>query len=202
MTIRAVISDLFDVLLIEGDTTLCRAYERRMNLPDGGLLQAMFHSPYFREAVAGRVAGEDLWRAVARSIGESPENWSMLVDLHRSIFILNADLLAFLRSLRPRYKTAILSNASSEVRAWITEAFHIEQDVDLIMISSEERYHKPQPEILHIALDHLGVQPGEALFIDDEARYIASAQALGMHAVQFRNTQQVISEIKQLLEAE
>ena len=201
MTIRAVISDLFDVLLIDGDTTLCRSYEQQMNLLEGGLMQEMFRSPYFRQAVAGRVTGEELWRDVANRIGEPPENWSMLVNLHRSMFILNNDLMAFFRSLRPRYKIAILSNASSEVRAWITEAFHIEQDVELIMISSEERYHKPQPEIFRIALDRLGVQPEEALFIDDEARYIASAQSLGVHAVQFSNTSQVIGEMKQWLEA-
>ena len=197
MTIHTVISDLFDVLLIKGDTTRCRAYERRMNLPEGGLMQAMFRSPLFREAIAGRVTGEELWRDVAHSIGESPENWSMLVDTHMSIFTLNNDLLAFFRSLRPHYKIAILSNASSEVRAWIAEAFHLERDVDLIIISSEERYHKPQPEIFHIALDRLGVQPEEAIFIDDEARNIAPAQALGMHAVQFKNTPQVIDDIRQ-----
>lgn len=200
MPIRAVISDLFDVLLIGGNLTRCREYERRMNLPGGGLLQATLRSLYFREAVAGRATGEQLWRDVARSIGESPENWSMLADIHCSIFSLNTELLSFFRSLRPRYKVAILSNASSEVRAWITEAFHLEQDADLIIISSEERYHKPQPEIFRIALDRLGVMPEEAIFIDDEARYIAAAQALGMHAVQFRDTPQAIAEIRQRLE--
>jgi HAD superfamily hydrolase (TIGR01509 family) len=201
MTIRAVISDLFEVLLIEGDTTLSRAYERRVKLPEGGLLQQVFRSAYFREAVAGRVTGEELWRDVASNIGEPPDNWSMLVDLHKSMFTLNTELLAYFRSLRPRYKTAILSNASSEVRAWITEAFHLERDVDLIIISCEERYHKPQPEIFRIALDRLGIQTQEALFVDDEARYIASAQALGMHAVQFRITQQAISTIEYWLKA-
>src|SRR5579859_2570244 len=125
MSIHAVISDLFDVLLIGEDATRCSEYERRVNLPEGGLLQMMLRSPYFREAVAGRATGEELWRDVARSIGEQAENWPMLVGLHQSIFILNTDLLAFFRSLRPRYKTAILSNASSEVRAWIMEAFHL-----------------------------------------------------------------------------
>jgi HAD superfamily hydrolase (TIGR01509 family) len=200
MTIRAVISDLFDVLLISRDTTRCREYEQRVNLPEGGLLQVMLGSPYFREAVAGRVSGEELWRDIARRIGEPPDNWSMLVDLHRSMFVLNADLVAFFRSLRPRYKIAILSNASSEVRAWVTEAFHLERDIDLIMISAEEGYHKPQPEIFRIALDRLGVLPEEALFIDDEARYVASAQALGMHTIQFKETTQVIGEIRQWLE--
>jgi HAD superfamily hydrolase (TIGR01509 family) len=200
MSIHAVISDLFDVLLIGGDTTRCREYEQRVDLPEGGLLQMMLRSPYFREAVAGRATGEELWRDVARSIGEPAENWPMLVDLHQSIFILNTDLLAFFRSLRPHYKTAILSNASSEVRAWIMEAFHLERDVDLIIISAEEGSHKPQPEIFRVALDRLGVQPEEALFIDDEVRYIASAQALGMRAVQFRDSTQAIGEIRQLVE--
>lgn len=201
MTIRAVISDLFDVLLISGDTTRCREYEQRVNLPEGGLLQVMLRSPYFREAVVGRTTGEELWRDIARRIGEPPENWSMLVDIHRSIFVLNTDLLACLCSLRPRYSTAILSNASSEVRAWITEAFHLEKEVDLIMISAEEGYHKPQPEIFRIALDRLGVQPEEALFIDDEAQYIAPAQALGMYTIQFKETSQAIGEIRHRVEA-
>jgi putative hydrolase of the HAD superfamily len=200
MTIRAIISDLFDVLLNVGDPTHSREYEQRVNLPEGGLLQMLLHSSYFREAVAGRVTGEELWRDIARSIGESPENWSMLAEIHSSIYILNADLLAFFRSLRPHYKIAILSNASSEVRAWITEAFHLERDVDLIIISSEEHYHKPQPEIFRIALDRLGLRPEEVVFIDDGSRYIASAQALGMYAIQFRDTTQVIREIRQLLE--
>jgi HAD superfamily hydrolase (TIGR01509 family) len=165
------------------------------------LLQVMLRSPYFREAVAGRATGEELWRDIARRIGEPPDNWSMLVDIHRSMFVLNTDLLAFFRSLRPRYSTAILSNASSEVRAWITEAFHLEREVDLIMISAEEGYHKPQPEIFRIALDRLGVQPEEALFIDDEAQYIAPAQALGMYTIQFKETSQVIGEIRHWVEA-
>ena len=68
------------------------------------------------------------------------------------------------------------------------------------IISAEERFHKPQPEIFRVALDRLGMQPEEALFIDDEERYIAAVQALGMYAVQFRDSMQVIGEIRQLLE--
>jgi HAD superfamily hydrolase (TIGR01509 family) len=201
MTIRAVISDLFDVLLLGTETARCREYERQVNLPEGGLLQTMLSSPYFREAVAGRATGEELWRDVARSIGERPENWSMLVDMHNSLFVLNTDLLAFFHLLRPHYKIAILSNAPSEVRTWITETFHLERSFDLIIISAEEHYHKPQPEIFRVALDRLGVRPEEALFIDDEVRYIAAAQALEIHAVQFRDTIQAISEIRQRLGA-
>ena len=197
MLIRAVICDLFDVLLLAGDATRSRAYERKMGLPESGLRGVMQRSPYFRDAVVGKRSGEELWRDIALSIGESPESWRMLVDVYCSAIALNTELVAFLRSLRPRYKTAILSNASLEVRTFITETFHLESEFDLIIISSEEGIRKPEPELYRLALNRLGVRPDESLFIDDEPRYIDGARALGMHAIQFKDTTQVIDEMKQ-----
>jgi len=202
MPIRAVICDLFDVLLLAGDAAHSCAYEQRMDLPERGLREAMQRSLYFREAVIGRKSGEELWRDVALGIGEAPENWRMLVDVYCSAIALNSGLVAFLRSLRPRYKTAILSNASAEVRTFITETFHLDREFDLIIISSEEGTRKPEPEFYRLALSRLDVRPGEALFIDDEQRYIDGAVALGMHALQFRDTTQVIGEMKRYLERE
>lgn len=200
MPVRAVICDLFDVLLLAGDATQSRAYERKMGLPESGLRGVMQRSPYFRDAVTGKRSGEELWRDIALSIGESPENWRMLVDVYFSAIALNTELITFFRSLRPRYKTAILSNASLEVRAFITEAFHLDREFDLIIISSEEGIRKPEAELYRLALSRLDVRPDEALFIDDEQRYIDGARALGMHAIQFRNKTQVIEEMKRYLE--
>ena len=199
MSIRVVICDLFDVLLLAGDAAQSRAYEQRMGLPESGLRGAMQRSPYFRDAVIGRKSGEELWRDIALSIGEAPENWRTLVDVYCSAIALNTELVAFLRSLRPRYKTAILSNASAEVRSFITETFHLDREFDLIIISSEEGMRKPELELYRLALSRLDVRPDEALFIDDEQRYIDGARAIGMHALQFRDTTQVIEEMKQYL---
>lgn len=200
MSIRAVICDLFDVLLLAGDATQSRAYERKMGLPESGLRGVMQRSPYFRDAVVGKRSGEELWRDIALSIGESPENWRMLVDVYCSAIALNTKLVAFLRSLRPRYKTAILSNASLEVREFITETFHLDREFDLIIISSEEGIRKPEAELYSLALSRLDVRPEEALFIDDEQRYIDGARALGIHALQFKDAEQVIEEMKQYVD--
>lgn len=200
MSIRAVICDLFDVLLLAGDATQSRAYERKMGLPESGLRGVMQRSPYFRDAVVGKRSGEELWRDIALSIGESPENWRMLVDVYCSAIALNTKLVAFLRSLRPRYKTAILSNASLEVREFITETFHLDREFDLIIISSEEGIRKPEAELYSLALSRLDVRPDEALFIDDEQRYIDGARALGIHALQFKDAEQVIEEMKQYVD--
>ncbi len=72
MSIRAVIFDLFDVLLCAGDLTARHTYETRLGLSENGLEQAMLRSPQFREAIGGRVGESELWRDVARRIGVDP----------------------------------------------------------------------------------------------------------------------------------
>ena len=85
------------------------------------------------------------------------------------------------------------------MRAIITQQFHLDREVDTTTISAEEGMRKPQPEIYQRALARLVVQPQEALFVDDEPRYVEGARALGMWAVQFKDNAQAIAEIEQLL---
>lgn len=49
-----------------------------------------------------------------------------------------------------------------------------------IVVSGVEKISKPDPRIYQIALDRLGVRAGETLFIDDSAKNVAGAEALGM----------------------
>ncbi len=202
MPIHAVIFDLFDVLLHTGDLTERRSYEARIGLADNGLERVMFRSPQFREAIAGRVSETELWRDVAYSIGLDPQEWLTLATVFYSAMGVNTDLVAFLRTLRRRYKTAILSNAPSTVRTLVTHRFHLDREVDEVIISSEEGVTKPHPEIYQLAASRLGVLPQESLFIDDEPLFIAAAQSLGMQVVQFKDTRQAIAEIQAYLDHE
>ena len=60
--------------------------------------------------------------------------------------------------------------------------------------------NKPQPEIFYLAANRLQVHPQEALFVDDESRFIEGAEATGMAGVQFKNNQQAILEIQRYLD--
>lgn len=199
MPIRAIICDLFDVLFFAKNLAARRSLEKRLGLPENGLTQAMLYTPQFREAIWGRISGEELWRAVAVDIGLDAQQWSMVADTFYSAIELNTDLLAFLRELRPRYKTAILSNAPPDVRVLVTQRFHLEREVDEVIISAEVGATKPHLEIYQFAAQRLGVQVQEALFIDDELRFVEAARALGMQGVQFKDTEQAIAEIRACL---
>lgn len=51
-----------------------------------------------------------------------------------------------------------------------------------IVVSGAEKLLKPDPAIYYLALDRFGLQPAEALFIDDRAINVEGAEAVGMHA--------------------
>ena len=196
---RAVICDLFDVLFLAGDPTRHREYETRLGLPERGLRQTMLRSPIFGQALRGQVTEEMLWRDVAQNIGDDPTQWSLIADTFYSAVRVNDALADFLRSLRPHYRTAILSNAPDGIRAWI-ERCQLDQAVDEVIISAEVQVIKPYLDIFQLAANRLGVLPQEAIFIDDEPRFIAGAQSVGMVGVLFTETAPTIAQIQTYLD--
>lgn len=201
MPIRAIIVDFYDVLYIEQDPLPLRAYEKSRGLPEGGVREVVSRSSYFSDARLGRVSAETLWRDVACSIGASPEEWQTIVSLQDSIFGLNEDLVAVLQKLHPRYKIALLTNATPHVRQIVTRRFHLSHLFDTMVISAEVGVKKPEPESFEYTLQRLQIPAHETVFVDDIPKYVAAAQASGMSGIVFHTTQQVITDLYRLLEA-
>jgi putative hydrolase of the HAD superfamily len=69
---------------------------------------------------------------------------------------------------------------------------------DLIVDSSHEGMRKPEPEIYTVTCERLGVSPHRAAFVDDIPTNVEGAQAVGLHAIQFTNTEEVIEQLRPL----
>ena len=70
---------------------------------------------------------------------------------------------------------------------------------DAAIISGEVGLHKPQPEIYLLACERLGVEPPEAVFVDDLRENCAGAEAVGMTAILHRRPAETIAELERLL---
>jgi epoxide hydrolase-like predicted phosphatase len=200
MAIRAVIFDFGGVLVRTEDTSGRRKWEARFGLPDWGLERLIFGSEASTKAQLGQATEADIWQHVVDTLKLSQEE---LAQLQRDFWLgdrLDDDLVHFLRDLRPRYKTAVLSNAWPNARQVFTELFGLGNAVDAMVISSEEGIMKPDARIYQIAAERLGIQPEEAVFVDDMAANIQGAQAIGMHGIQFESTDQVVKEVRKALE--
>lgn len=196
MTIRAVIFDYGGVLVRTEDDGLRRAWEQRLGLEAGELDRIVFDSDTARLAGIGRLDEAEHWRWVARRLNLSPEEAAAFeVDFFAGDRA-DAELVALLRDLRPRYKTGLLSNCWPSLRSTLRHQ-QLDGLFDAIILSCEVGAAKPDPRIYQEALRQLGVAPYEAVFIDDFPANVAGARALGLHAIHFRDT----PSLKQALRA-
>jgi putative hydrolase of the HAD superfamily len=133
----------------------------------------------------GVISDEELWIWVGQRLGLTPE---ALAAFRRDFWagdFLDTQLVEFIRDLRPRYQTAVISNATDNLRRSLNSTYPIADAFDLIVCSAEEKVMKPNLDIYLRALTRLGRQASEAVFIDDAVPNVRAAQEVGMAAIHF-----------------
>jgi putative hydrolase of the HAD superfamily len=193
--VRAVIFDVGGVLIQVADRIAQHWWEDRLGLARDSLLQEVFMSPAALRATLGLATDADVWTELACLFRLHADEAR---DMARDFFAgerLNAELAAFLRSLRPRYKTALLANAWPGARAAWIDHFGLGDAADLLILSAEEGLRKPDTRIYTLAAERLGVAPAECLLVDDRPDNVAGARDSGMRALQFVHCEQAIADV-------
>ena len=161
-------------------------------------MRLVFESETSRKASIGAIGEGEHWAALMRRLKRPASEAKAIREEFFAGDIVDRALLDFIRSLRPRLKTGVISNAWNDLRAYI-ERQKFEDAFDGLTISAEVGVMKPKAEIYLLALKQLGVSPSEALFVDDFIENVEGAQAVGMSAVHFTDPEQAIQQVKKYL---
>jgi epoxide hydrolase-like predicted phosphatase len=199
MTIRAIIFDLGGVLLRTADFSPREQLASSMGMNRDELEELIFGGKSGVRAQKGEISVEEHLEYVRNKLGCSREDFKEVLDIYFAEDVLDFDLVDYVRNLHIRYNTALLSNSTSDLRERIAEKWHFEDAFDSMIISGEVGVSKPDPRIFRLALDKLGVNAHEAIFVDDVADNVEAAKAAGMNAIQFKTPAQVRREIEQFL---
>ncbi len=197
--IQAVIWDLGGVIVRTHDRSGRERWEQRLGLNPGKLEALVFMSEIAGQAYEGKAGIEDVWQAVGDHF-EMPED--QRAEMERDFWSgdrVDYALVDYIRSLRPAYQTALLSNAWVDLRRFITEEWKIADAFDHLTISAEVGMAKPDPRIYSLPLEGLGVSPDQAVFIDDFKVNLRAAQGVGLHTIHFKNPGQVMRDLNELL---
>jgi putative hydrolase of the HAD superfamily len=139
----------------------------------------------------GDLTTKQYWEGVAREAGVelAPDVIDALGQWDRDMWSrANKEMTDWLASLRAAgYKTALLSNMQSDMIAHVRAKFPWLKDFDQQIFSSEVRLIKPDPALYRRALEKLGAEASETVFIDDREENVAGARAIGMTAFRFRS---------------
>lgn len=118
-------------------------------------------------------------------------------------FSVRPEMVEVVRRCASRYKTGLLTNnfvtgdagrfSRGEEHASVLELF------DVVIESSVARIRKPDPRFYLLACDRLGIEPPQAVFLDDIGTNLKPARELGMTTIKVTSAKQAISDLEQVL---
>jgi epoxide hydrolase-like predicted phosphatase len=198
--IKAVIWDMGGVILRTDDSTPREVLAAKLGTTRQKLELDVFASPAADKATRGEIPSKEHFDEIAIKYHLDEKGMDEFVDLFWGGDRVDQDLLAVIRKLRGKYKTAMLSNAWDSTREFLTTVFPCLDPFDEVIFSAEVKMAKPQPEIYHLMLSRLGVKPDESIFLDDFEENIIAANALGIHGIHFKNRDLALADLTRILE--
>jgi epoxide hydrolase-like predicted phosphatase len=199
MTIEAVVFDIGGVLEITPSLGVAEMWESRLGLQPGEINKRM--QDVWEGGGVGAISEDDVHRAVRERLGLDERQLDEFMGMiwREYLGTANTELIEYVRRLRPRYRTGIVSNSFVGAREREQAAYGFEDLVDEIIYSHECGMSKPDRRIYALACERLRAEPAQMVFLDDYAPCVAGARDAGIHAVLFQDTAQAIKDIERLL---
>jgi epoxide hydrolase-like predicted phosphatase len=197
--IKTVIFDMGGVILRTIDPAPRERMAQRFGCSRAELEDVIFSNPTSVQSEIGLLSDLDHFREVLKHFnqtGISPE------DAYYKFFsgdAINQDLLEYARSLKKDRKIGLLSNAWVNARDRLGGLYDFIDVFDVAVFSSEVGVRKPEKAIFDLMLAKLGVEPQEAVFIDDFLINVRGADEAGLNSIHFKNNEDMIREVKAFL---
>jgi len=199
--IKTVIFDMGGVLLRTADASSREAIAKRFGVSRRELEAFVFSSESSIQSEQGGLTDVEHWHNVMRHFGQPLDDYLTLYDEYFTGDFIDQRLLDFAASLKPTYKLGLLSNAWDNARTLLSQRFDFLDRFDVSVFSYEVKARKPYPGIYKTMLERIDTLPEQALFIDDVQENVDGARAVGMHALRFTGTEEIINAINALLDS-
>lgn len=197
-----MVFDVGDVLEVVGPPGWTASWRERL-----GLTAAEFDAAVDRVdpqglAVTGGLGEAELRAGYAGALGltgtQADQFWSDMWDWYCGV--LDEELVTYLRDLRSRVRTGILSNSADGARREEGRRHRLPDLVDVVVYSHEVGLAKPDPAVYLLTCTRLGVTPAQVVFVDDLPVNVAAARAVGITAVLHRSTAVTITAVNALID--
>ena len=175
-----------------------RETERVLKLRNGTLLWqgplAPESDPLWQSMVKNVITEREYWQARAEELGQlvGEPNWDVPTMLKRirqadPNAVVRPEIDALVHAARARgVKIGVLSN---ELELFYGVGFLQEmrflKDLDAIVDATHNGILKPDPRAYALAIDAMGLEASQMLFVDDQFRNVAGAWAVGLQTHYF-----------------
>jgi len=198
MSLKAAFFDLGGVIVRTEFQAPRQQLADRLGMDYEDLCRVVFDSDSGLKASIGEISADAHWASVVQRLKRPASEISLIREEFFAGDIVDRTLIEYIRSLRGKYRTGLISNAWSDLRDFIVRE-KFDDAFDQMIISAEVGEMKPEPKIFQTALEQLGVQPREAVFVDDVYINIEGCEKVGIKGIHFRDVESTLKQLKQLL---
>ena len=200
MPITAVLFDFGGVILSSPFDAFNR-YEADHDLPTGFLRSVNATNP---DANAwARLERSELdvdgfaaaFEEESAALGHRVSGWDVLALLAGDV---RPEMVEAVRRCSERLKVALLTNNVSGLEATGVVA-DIVAMFDLVVESSVVGVRKPDPAFYELACERLGIEPADAVFLDDLGINLKPARAMGMQTIKVGDPAVAIAELEAIV---
>jgi epoxide hydrolase-like predicted phosphatase len=203
MSFRAVIFDLGGVVL-DSPLHAIAAYERELGIPAGFVNRVVVDTgpsgawSRLERGELSRPAFEQAFEAECRSAGHTLSASTMMERI--ALCGPRPRMLEAIAKIRGsgRQVAALTNNWAHEGGGSETEL--LREHFDVFVESSKLGLRKPDPRIYAVACEALGVEPREAVFLDDIGRNLKAARELGMTTIKVETEGRALEELARHLQ--
>lgn len=183
--IQEIIFDCFGVLTQDGWTAFIKKYAKPEMMDDLHAANVL--------ADKGVISYKEFLKRVSDITGtESAIVHKMITaSLHP-----NEDVFAFINTLSKSYTIGVISNVGSPLETYFPKGYT--KPFSVQTLSFQEGLVKPGREIFDRHLQKSGYNAAEAVFIDDRESNCEGARVAGLHAIHFKNLEQLKRDLKKL----
>ena len=147
----------------------------------------------------GEISWDMLWTLFLDDIGQ-PERLQEVLELFRSSepTELNEKLLLLVDRLRDRgYKVGLLSNNTHQAAEKMRHE-GLAAHFDVMHISAETGFVKPENESFIYLAQKMGVKISELVFVDDSNKSLSTAADIGYHPIHYTSYSNLTKQLEQL----
>jgi glucose-1-phosphatase len=197
--IKAIIWDLGGVILRTHDHNPREKLAAELGKNRQDIEYLLFAGESSVLAQSGMISWQEHLDHVREELGLTPSALEDFLSMFWAGDRFDEELINYIRKLKKRYKTGLLSNAFENLRKLLEENWLAADAFDKIIVSAEVGMMKPDARIFQLMLQELDVDASEAVFIDDFIQNIEGAQTVGLQAIHFKSPEQARRELEIIL---
>lgn len=147
----------------------------------------------------GKETNVSLWKNVAKEFNLDATTGRLLarrwLEYYRSGAEIDKKVISVIKQLHGNYKLGVISNTQKE-HTGFNKKRGLFNEFDVVILSNEVGYRKPQKEIFKIASKMMKIPFKHLMFIDDDIRWVRVARKYGLNAILFKSPKQLSTELK------